>query len=100
MRHVLLATDGSESAARATEVAVGMALTGGGKLSILTVEGHAREDIKQFARAEGSVGDAIEGLANQILHQAKEAAHEAGVPDVEVQSARGDSAEVIIDKAR
>ncbi|WP_415926459.1 universal stress protein [Neorhizobium phenanthreniclasticum] len=99
MRHILLATDGSESAARATKVTV-MALAGGGKLSILTVEGHATEDVKQFARAEGSVGDAIEGLANQILHQARESAHKAGVGDVEVQSAWGDTAEVIIDKAR
>lgn len=41
MQHILLATDGSGSARRATEVAARLAHASGGKLSILTVEGIA-----------------------------------------------------------
>ncbi|WP_147182373.1 MULTISPECIES: universal stress protein [Alphaproteobacteria] len=39
MRHILLATDGSESARRASEIAANLARTTGSRLFILTVEG-------------------------------------------------------------
>jgi len=61
MRHILLATDGSESADRATEAAQAGA-GHGGRLSILTVEGSVTEDMKQFARVEGNIADAVEEL--------------------------------------
>jgi nucleotide-binding universal stress UspA family protein len=100
MQRILLATDGSESAERATNVAVDMARADGGTLLILTVEGDTSPDMKQFAKVEGDVADAIEGFAAQILHKAKEIARNAGVTDVEMHTGWGDPAEVIIDEAR
>lgn len=100
MRHILLATDGSESADRATEAAASLALAMGGRLSILTVEGSVTEDMKQFARVEGNIADAVEEFAGQILKRARDRAEKAGVPAVDTQVGWGDPAEVIIDKAR
>ncbi|MGB3390424.1 MAG: universal stress protein [Pseudaminobacter sp.] len=100
MQHVLLATDGSESARRATEVAAKLSKAMGNKLSILTVGEDVTEEARQFAHTEGSVGDALEGLSSQLLHQAKEIAQKAGVAVVDVRSAWGDPAEAIIEIAR
>ncbi|RWM22787.1 universal stress protein [Mesorhizobium sp.] len=100
MQHILLATDGSKSAGRATTVAANLARAMGSRLSILTVGGTLSEDVKQFARAEGSVPDALEGFSNQLLHHAKRIAEKAGVAVTDVQSGWGDPAEVIIGTAR
>jgi nucleotide-binding universal stress UspA family protein len=100
MQHVLLATYGSESARRATEVAAKMSKAMGSKLSILTVGEEVTEEARQFAPTEGSVGDALEGLSSRLLHQAKEIAQKAGVGRIDVWSAWGDPAEVIIEIAR
>ncbi len=96
MRHILLATDGSKSAGRATTVAANLARAMGSRLSILTVGGTVSDEVKQFARAEGSVADALERFSNQLLHHAKQVAEKAGVSVIDVQSGWGDPAEVII----
>lgn len=93
MRHVLLATDGSESARRATEVAARLSRAMGSRLSIVTVGEEVTEEARQFAHAEGSVGDALEGLSSRSLHQAKEIAQKAGVATIDVRSAWGDPAD-------
>ncbi|RWB73034.1 MAG: universal stress protein [Mesorhizobium sp.] len=54
MQHILLATDGSKSASRATSVAANLSRAMGSRLSILTVGETLSEDVKQFARAETS----------------------------------------------
>lgn len=100
MRHILLATDGSESAQRATEAAAHLAHALGGKLSIVTVEGSITKSMEQFAGSEGSLADAVEGFAAQVLRQAKEIAARAGVTTVEARTGWGDPAEVIIEMAR
>jgi nucleotide-binding universal stress UspA family protein len=101
MRHILIATDGSDSADRATEAAAKLAKAMGSRLSILTVGGNlSAEEMRQLARAEGNVPDALEALSNQILWQAREKALHAGVTDVHTQSGWGDPAEVIIETAR
>ncbi len=99
MRHILLATDGSKSAGRATTVAANLARAMGSRLSILTVGGTVSDEVKQFARAEGSVADALERFSNQLLHHAKQVAEKAGVSVIDVQSGWGDPAEVIIETA-
>jgi nucleotide-binding universal stress UspA family protein len=70
LRHILLATDGSSGAERATEVAAKLAKAMGATLSIVTVGGNLFGDqVKQLARAEGNIADALEAMSNQILHQ-------------------------------
>ncbi|HWE18791.1 MAG TPA: universal stress protein [Hyphomicrobiaceae bacterium] len=101
MQHLLLATDGSSCAEHATEVAATLAKAVGGRLSILTVGGHlSGDEVKQLARAERDIGDALDALSDQVLVHAKQHAQRAGVSDVKVQSGWGDPAEVIIETAR
>lgn len=78
VQHILLATDGSESARRVTEVATSLAHASGGKLSILTVAGNITKGLERFAGSEGSPADAI-GFAAQVLHQVREIAAKAGI---------------------
>ena len=58
------------------------------------------EEVARLARAEGSVAEAIDAIANSILRQAKERVQRAGISDVVVQSGWGDPAEVLIETAR
>ncbi|RWM00953.1 MAG: universal stress protein [Mesorhizobium sp.] len=100
MQHILLATDGSKSASRATSVAANLSRAMGSRLSILTVGETLSEDVKQFARAEGTIADAIEGFSDRLLRQARTVAERAGVSVVHTQSGWGDPAEVIIEFAQ
>ncbi|MGT2467477.1 universal stress protein [Mesorhizobium atlanticum] len=100
MQHILLATDGSKSAGRATSVAANLSRAMGSRLSILTVGESLSEDVKQFARAEGNVADAIEGFSDWLLRQARTVAAKAGVSVIHTQSGWGDPAEVIIEFAQ
>jgi nucleotide-binding universal stress UspA family protein len=101
MQHILLATDGSTCAEHATEVAATLAKAVGGRLSILTVGGHlSGDEVKELARAERDIGDALDALSDQVLAHAKHHAQRVGVSDVKVQAGWGDPAEVIIETAR
>jgi nucleotide-binding universal stress UspA family protein len=92
----MTATDGSDGASRAADVAADLARAVGGRLSIVTVGRHASGDeIGAVAQTRRNVGDAVN--PEQILQSAKERAQRAGVSDVRVQLGRGDPAELIIE---
>jgi nucleotide-binding universal stress UspA family protein len=98
MRHIMVATDGSEGADRAIDVAAAIAKAMGGDLSVLTVGGNlSSEEMRQLARAERDLGDALESLSSEILKRAKDRAQRIGVSTVKVQAAWGDAAEAIIE---
>ena len=100
MQRIIVATDGSEGAERAVDVAARIAKAIGNDLFILNVGGaHSYEEMRQLARAERDLGDALEMLSNQILARAKERAHEAGLAKVTTRIAWGDPAEAIIEAA-
>lgn len=99
MQHILLATDGSESAQRAAEVAAHLAQALRGKLSIVTVERGITKDMEQFAGSEGSLADAVEGFATRVLCQARDIATKTGITAVEARTSWGDPAEVILEMA-
>ena len=100
MKHILLATDGSSGADRATDVAAELAKATGARLSIVTVgDNISGKEADRLARAEGNVADALDAISNAILRQAKERVQRAGVSDVVVQSGWGDPAEVLIEIA-
>jgi nucleotide-binding universal stress UspA family protein len=101
MQHLLLATDGSSGADRATDVALELAKAMGGRLSILTVGGNlTKDEMEQLARGEGDIGDALQALSDQVLARAKQRAQRAGISDIRVHAGWGDPAEVIIEAAR
>lgn len=101
MKHILLATDGSSGADRASDVAAELAKATGARLSIVTVgDNISGKEADRLARAEGNVADALDAISNAILRQAKERVQRAGVSDVVVQSGWGDPAEVLIEIAK
>jgi nucleotide-binding universal stress UspA family protein len=97
IRHIMVATDGSEAADRAVDVAAAITKAIDGELSILTVGEHiSGDELRRLARAEGDIGDALESLSNRILKQANDRARRLGVSATKVQVAWGDPAEAII----
>jgi nucleotide-binding universal stress UspA family protein len=101
MRHIMVATDGSEGADRAVGVAAAIAKSMASNLLIFTVGGNlTNEELRQLARAEGDLGGAIESLSNGILARAKDRAQQIGASHIKVQSAWGDAADAIIKAVR
>ena len=100
MRHIMAATDGSESAGRAVDVAAKLAKAFASELLIVTVGGNlSYEDMRQLERAEGNVGEALDMLSNQILRAAKTQAERIGVDNIRLETVWGDPAQSIIDAA-
>jgi len=99
--HIMVATDGSQGADRALDVAAQLAKTLGGELSIPTVGGNlSGDEMRPLAGAERDLGDALDAISNQILLQSKERARQIGAPTIKVEVAWGDPAEGIIETAR
>ena len=100
MRHIMVATDGSEGAGRAVDVAAELAKAFGGKLFIVTVARNlSGEETRELARAARNIGDALEGLSMQILTAAENRARRLGLTDVQLQIGWGDAAQSIIETA-
>jgi nucleotide-binding universal stress UspA family protein len=99
MRHILLATDGSDGACGAADVAADLAIAMGAKLSILTVVRNPPAD-KIAAPAQDQRNMEISVEAKQILESAQKRAQRAGVSDIRVQLGRGEPVAVIIESAR
>lgn len=97
MRHIMVATDGSSGADRAVEVAAEPAKALAGDLLIATVaDSQLAEEARQLARAEGSLGDALEALTAQTLRAAEARARRLGVSRIEVRTGLGDVAQSLI----
>lgn len=100
MRHIMVATDGSEGADRAVDAAAELAKPFGGELLIVTVGGNlSDEEMRQLERAEGNIGDALDVLSKQILAAAKNRAERLGIDNVQLRPAWGDPAQSIIEIA-
>ena len=101
MRHILIATDGSESANRALDAAARIAKVTGSKLSILTVGGNlSGDEMRQLARAEKDIGAALNSMSDRIRIDARKRASAIGAPDVATEVRWGDPTEAIIAAAR
>jgi nucleotide-binding universal stress UspA family protein len=57
-------------------------------------------EMKQLARAERDIGDALEALLDQAFADAKRRAQRVGVSDVKIHAGWGDPVEVTIETAR
>jgi len=104
MMRILVATDGSDAASRAVELAARLASGLGGTLKIVTIVGGydlPREQLSAFSRQEHAASDAFRSnLSEKTLAMAKQRAMELGAPDVQSESQSGDVATSIIDVAR
>ncbi len=97
MRSIVVATDGSEGADRAIDMAAALAKATGARLLLLTVgDDLDREGIEELARAEGGIGEALDLIAAGILQRGRERALRQGLSSAETQTQWGDPAEAII----
>lgn len=101
MRHIMVATDGSESADRAVDVAAELTAAVGGDLNILHVSGdlsgEAFDELKRSPSMEKLVGDVIDAHSQGILRRAHDRARDKGVRQIHTQQSWGDAAEKILD---
>jgi len=98
MRKILVATDGSDSAGRAVDVAAKLAKALSAELLIITVGGNlSQAEMKELERANGRIGDTLEMFSNQILMAARKRAERSGVKSIRLVSAWGDPTEGIIE---
>ncbi len=115
--HILLATDGSEHALRATELAADLAAKYSAGLTILHVllSGHVPPELRELSDKEmpelppmalgGHYIDAElprevrTDIADKILAQASQRAKELGAPEVEASWIDGPAADRIIERA-
>ena len=97
MRHVKVATDGSQPAIRAVDVAAELARALGGDLLIVTVaDAYLEDEAGKLAQAEGSLGEALELLTTQTLKAAETRARHLGAPKIELRTGSGDVAQSLI----
>jgi nucleotide-binding universal stress UspA family protein len=100
LRHILVATDNSDSADRAIEAAAHLAKQVGASLIIVNVEqGYFDHRLGPFDAGEGTV-DMLEARSREILSRAKEHVERIGVTSVQTISGLGDAAAFILDVAK
>jgi nucleotide-binding universal stress UspA family protein len=102
MRRVLAATDGSEGAARALDVAAQITRAFQASLRIVhvTPDNLTSDQIRALGRLGMSEGEALEVFSEQILNQARARAREIGVSEILTQWSVGDAAEKLLEIAR
>lgn len=94
---VLVATDGSASALRAEQVAIGIAAGCRSRLIIVTVSrGLPDDEIRRLAQTEGDTSKARHALITSILEAAEGRAAAANVTDISLVSDHGDPAETVL----
>lgn len=98
MRSILVATDGSDAADRAVDVAAELAKAVGGDLTLLTVGGNlSAEEIRQLSLAEKDLWDALDSISKQLLRRDIERARRFGLAMANTHIAWGDPAAAIIE---
>jgi nucleotide-binding universal stress UspA family protein len=102
MQLVVVATDGSESGDRAVRTGAMLAAACSARLHIATVEEpkiEARNDVRALGKIEGGVGEVVDSIANNILHDARRIAERQGLSGIETEIYWGTPATVIQDAA-
>ena len=101
---ILVATDGSESAARAVEAAAKQAKALNARLVIVhvvCVDNLPLAELKDYAlREHENLTDVLYAFAEEKLAEAKKRAEALGATDVETSAPFGDVAETLIEAAR
>jgi nucleotide-binding universal stress UspA family protein len=100
MTYIMAATDGSEGASRAVDVAAELAKASACDLLIVTVADRLMgEEVRQLARTGVSPGDILESFAAQTLGAAEASARRLGVKRIEVKTGWGDVTQSLLDVA-
>ena len=100
MRRLLVATDNSDSAHRAVEVAASLAQVTGAVLIIVNVEqGYFDPKLGQIGPND-NIADILEARSREILLRAKELAQAMGAERIQTVSGLGDAAAFILDVAK
>lgn len=103
MKHILVSTDGSESADRAVDYAARMAADYDANLLIVNVMGHGLPD-NLFSRISGAQQSWLEELLEtesaETLSKARTRVQHLGARMVRLESRRGDAAQTIIEIAQ
>jgi nucleotide-binding universal stress UspA family protein len=103
MEKILVATDGSEGAARALAFAIDLARQFGANLHLINVVGGYGLPTDMMRNLSGSqtswFDDALAATSAEILHKAREQVAAAGLDGVVLESRRGEVAESILDFA-
>jgi nucleotide-binding universal stress UspA family protein len=101
MQNILVATDGSEAAYRAVDVAAEIAKAVGGNLSSLTVGGNlSTEEMRQMSSAEQDLWGAVDSFSKQILGHGMERARRLGVSMAKTHISWGDPTAAILEAVR
>lgn len=103
MKRILVATDGSEGAARAVGFAAGLAAETGARLTIVNViAGGDLPDsvLSQFMRPQNQwLRDTLAAESAETLRQARDRARQRGAPEIQLESREGSPAQAILDVA-
>ena len=98
MRNIMVATDGSDGANRAVDVAAEIAKAMSGILWIVTVARTlGAEEYKRFMRFEGESADPAESLAQRALYDAERRVRQAGISSIKTHLLWGDPTQAIIE---
>lgn len=100
MKRILVATDGSDDANRAVDYAAALAKDTGAELVVANVIGGyglPDEIFNQFTRAQhGWLEDMLDSASAEILNSARARVQAAGVTGVQLESRRGDAAQILL----
>ena len=103
MKHILVATDGSESADRAVDFAARMAMSYDADLLIVNVTGHGLPD-DLFSRISNVqqtwLRELLQTESAETLSKARARAQEIGVRMIRLESRHGDAAQTVIEIAQ
>lgn len=101
MRHILVATDGSDSGERALDFAAALARDTASTLFVVNVSSDlSAADVQALAQIEGGVIEELDVMSNQILEQARQRVLRNGIFDIRTHVAWGQPAMGIIETAR
>lgn len=101
MRNIMVATDGSDGANRAVDIAAELAKSLNAGLSIVTVGRPLRaEELADFIRIEGDQANPAETLAQRNLFEAERRAQQAGISSPKTHLVWGDPTQGIIEAVR
>jgi len=102
MKLIISATDGSEGAERAAEVAAELAKSVNAKLLIVNVSKErefSRAELRQLDRLHVTEGDALEEVSQRIMKRTAALARDGGAVNIETMGGAGDAAKVLIEIA-
>lgn len=100
MKHIVVATDGSDGGNRAVDAAAELAKGMGSDLVIVTVGGNVTgAELRRLASSDGDLSQTLESKSDRVLRQAGRRARRLGIAAPVLRCGWGHPAETILDIA-